>query len=217
MRDRSNSRRNDSYNNQAGGGSNIPGSSHSGSSSRRNRGSGTSGYTPGSGGYTPGTGGYTPGTGGYTPGTGGYTPEEVGESEKKGIKDRFSFLEFDNGNMSVIKIIGLIVLGVIAVMLIVKLVMVVAGGFNPFMKSAKVVVDNIFERLLTAFVGGGIIYFIVMTFLGQYIHPALKSKILPLFILTALLCAFIPVLGSLVGTCVFILIGIGILINLFRF
>lgn len=203
MRDRSNSRRNDSYNNQAGGGSNIPGSSYSGSSSRRNRGSGTSGYTPGSGGYTPGTG--------------GYTPEEVGDSEKKGIKDRFSFLEFDNGNMSVIKIIGLIVLGVIAVMLIVKLVMVVAGGFNPFMKSAKVVVDNIFERLLTAFVGGGIIYFLVMTFLGQYIHPALKSKILPLFILTALLCAFIPVLGSLVGTCVFILIGIGILINLFRF
>lgn len=203
MRDRSNSRRNDSYNNQAGGGSNIPGSSYSGSSSRRNRGSGTSGYTPGSGGYTPGTG--------------GYTPEEVGDSEKKGIKDRFSFLEFDNGNMSVIKIIGLIVLGVIAVMLIVKLVMVVADGFNPFMNSAKVVVDNIFERLLTAFVGGGIIYFIVMTFLGQYIHPALKSKILPLFILTALLCAFIPVLGSLVGTCVFILIGIGILINLFRF
>ena len=203
MRDRSNSRRNDSYNNQAGGGSNIPGSSYSGSSSRRNRGSGTSGYTPGSGGYTPGNG--------------GYTPEDVVNSEKKGIKDRFSFLEFDNGNMSVIKIIGLIVLGVIAVMLIVKLVMVVAGGFNPFMKSAKVVVDNIFERLLTAFVGGGIIYFIVMTFLGQYIHPALKSKILPLFILTALLCAFIPVLGSLVGTCVFILIGIGILINLFRF
>lgn len=203
MRDRSNSRRNDSYNNQAGGGSNIPGSSYSGSSSRRNRGSGTSGYTPGSGGYTPGTG--------------GYTPEEVGDSEKKGIKDRFSFLEFDNGNMSVIKIIGLIVLGVIAVMLIVKLVMVVADGFNPFMNSAKVVVDNIFERLLTAFVGGGIIYFLVMTFLGQYIHPALKSKILPLFILTALLCAFIPVLGSLVGTCVFILIGIGILINLFRF
>ena len=81
MRDRSNSRRNDSYNNQAGGGSNIPGSSYSGSSSRRNRGSGTSGYTPGSGGYTPGTG--------------GYTPEEVGDSEKKGIKDRFSFLEFD--------------------------------------------------------------------------------------------------------------------------
>lgn len=203
MRDRSNSRRNDSYNNQAGGGSNIPGSSYSGSSSRRNRGSGTSGYTPGSGGYTPGTG--------------GYTPEEVGDSEKKGIKDRFSFLEFDNGNMSVIKIIGLIVLGVIAVMLIVKLVMVVADGFNPFMNSAKVVVDDIFERLLTAFVGGGIIYFLVMTFLGQYIHPALKSKILPLFILTALLCAFIPVLGSLVGTCVFILIGIGILINLFRF
>ena len=63
----------------------------------------------------------------------------------------------------------------------------------------------------------GSIYFLVMTFLGQYIHPALKSKILPLFILTALLCAFIPVLGSLVGTCVFILIGIGILINLFRF
>ena len=217
MRDRSNSRRNDSYNNQAGDRSNIPGSSYPGSSSRRNRGSGTSGYTPGSGGYTPGTGGYTPGNGGYTPGTGGYTPEDVVNSEKKGIKDRFSFLEFDNGNMSVIKIIGLIVLGVIAVMLIVKLVMVVAGGFNPFMKSAKVVVDNIFERLLTAFVGGGIIYFIVMTFLGQYIHPALKSKILPLFILTALLCAFIPVLGSLVGTCVFILIGIGILINLFRF
>jgi hypothetical protein len=102
-------------------------------------------------------------------------------------------------------------------MLVVKLGMIIVTGFDPFVASVKSVLDVIFSRLVEAVVAGGILGLVLTMLLGKYLPIGLKSKLPLIFILLILVYSFIPALGSALGELVFILIGIAILLNVFRF
>lgn len=219
MRDRSGSRGNDSYSDQVRNRSNASGvgGSYSGSYRRQTRGSG-SGYSPGNDGYVPGNSG-----GGYDPGNGrsygGYDPRGYNEYEDdvRESNGPFGFLHFDEGNMSVMKAIGLIVLGVLVIMLVVKIGMIIVTGFDPFVTQAKAVLDVVFNRLIEAVIGGVVVSFLFVAFLGKYLPVGIKAKFPIILILLLLVYSFAPALGSALGELVFIIIGIAILLNVFRF
>jgi MFS family permease len=212
MRDSYNSRRNGS---NTGGTYNPGGGSSSyGAQNRKNSGGD---YNPG-GGYNAG-GSYNPGGGynlgdRYNPGTtdnGTINTNPVHDPKEK--KNLFGFLHFDQGSMSAIKIICMIVIGVLALMLVVKLGMIVVSGFGPFVDAASAVLDMIFNRFMSAVIGGVVIYVLIMAFGSHFIPPSIRRKLLPILIACLLLYSVAPALGTAVGELVIIVIGIMIAIS----
>lgn len=135
------------------------------------------------------------------------------DDEPRHKKNLPGFLHFDQGSMSAIKIICMIVIGVLALMLVVKLGMIVVSGFGPFVDAASAVLDMIFNRFMSAVIGGVVIYVLIMAFGSHFIPPSIRRKLLPILIACLLLYSVAPALGTAVGELVIIVIGIMIAIS----